>query len=327
MKNYLCIPVIYLFAAIVMPTYVNAFKYGLGSCLDQRFAQDIWPSIKNENIDGFIFLGDNVYGDIPSGKLSKMKKAYAMQKTRLPKWLMSNKEILAIWDDHDFGLNDGGGDYPFKKDAQKMFLDFWGISKDDPRSNRDGIYFKQTKEIEGLAVEIIGLDTRFFRSKLKGKKNAYKKNNDLEATILGQDQWSWFEKSIENSSADMLIILSSIQILATDHPYEKWGNFPLERKRILKLIANASKDKTILAISGDRHRSGIYQNEDFIEITASSLNKSASKNIETDPLLIGKTYPIKNFGILDIEPSKNKVTVSIHDQNGLELNSKIINID
>ena len=125
----------------------------------------------------------------------------------------------------------------------------------------------------------------------------------------------------------MVIILSSIQILATDHPYEKWGNFPLERKRILKLIANASKDKTILAISGDRHRSGIYQNEDFIEITASSLNKSASKNIETDPLLIGKTYPIKNFGILDIEPSKNKVTVSIHDQNGLELNSKIINID
>ena len=82
-----------------------------------------------------------------------------------------------------------------------------------------------------------------------------------------------------------------------------------------------------IAISGDRHRSGIYQNEDFIEITASSLNKSASKNIETDPLLIGKTYPIKNFGILDIEPSKNKVTVSIHDQNGLELNSKIINID
>ena len=77
MKNYLCIPVIYLFVALVMPTDVNAFKYGLGSCLDQRFAQDIWPSIKNENIDGFIFLGDNVYGDIPSGKLSKMKKAYA----------------------------------------------------------------------------------------------------------------------------------------------------------------------------------------------------------------------------------------------------------
>ena len=36
----------------------------------------------------------------------------------------------------------------------------------------------------------------------------------------------------------------------------------------------------------DRHKSGIYQNKDFLEITASSLNKSGSKGKETDPLLI-----------------------------------------
>ena len=327
MKNYICIPVIYLVVALIMPTDVSAYKYGLGSCLDQRFEQEIWSSIKNEHIDGFIFLGDNVYGDTPSGKLTKMKKAYAIQKTKLPKWLMNDKEILSIWDDHDFGLNDGGGDYPFKSDAEKMFLNFWNISNEDPRRNRDGVYFKKTNEIEGITVEIIGLDTRYFRSKLKGKKNAYKQNNDLKATILGQNQWSWLEESIYNSSADIIMILSSIQILATNHPYEKWANFPLERKKLLKLIANASKDKTIIAVTGDRHRSGIYQNENFVEITSSSLNKPGSKNSETDPLLIGKTYPIKNFGTINIEPSKNKMTVSIHDKNGQVLNSTIINID
>ena len=327
MKNYICIPVIYLVVALIMPTDVSAYKYGLGSCLDQRFEQEIWSSIKNEHIDGFIFLGDNVYGDTPSGKLTKMKKAYAIQKTKLPKWLMNDKEILSIWDDHDFGLNDGGGDYPLKRDAEKMFLNFWNISNEDPRRNRDGVYFKQTNEIEGITVEIIGLDTRYFRSKLKGKKNAYKQNNDLKATILGQNQWSWLEESIYNSTADIIMILSSIQILATNHPYEKWANFPLERKKLLKLIANASKDKTIIAVTGDRHRSGIYQNENFVEITSSSLNKPGSKNSETDPLLIGKTYPIKNFGTINIEPSKNKMTVSIHGKNGQVLNSTIINID
>ena len=208
-----------------------------------------------------------------------------------------------------------------------MFLNFWNISNEDPRRNRDGVYFKKTNEIEGITVEIIGLDTRYFRSKLKGKKNAYKQNNDLKATILGQNQWSWLEESIYNSSADIIMILSSIQILATNHPYEKWANFPLERKKLLKLIANASKDKTIIAVTGDRHRSGIYQNENFVEITSSSLNKPGSKNSETDPLLIGKTYPIKNFGTINIEPSKNKMTVSIHDKNGQVLNSSIINID
>ena len=91
-------------------------------------------------------------------------------------------------------------------------------------------------------------------------------------------------------------------------------------------MANAAKKSTVIAITGDRHKSGIYQNKDFIEITASSLNKSGSKNKETDPLLIDKIYPVKNFGVLNIEPSKNKITVSIHDKNGLELNSKIIDI-
>jgi alkaline phosphatase D len=311
---------------MIMPTYVSAYKYGLGSCLDQDFEQDIWSSIKKEHVDGFIFLGDNVYGDMPSGKLTKMKKAYAMQKTRLPKWLMDGKEILAIWDDHDFGLNDGGGDYPLKKEAEKIFLNFWNIPNSDQRRIREGIYFKKSKQIEGAEVEIIGLDTRYFRSKLKGKKNAYKQNNDYEATILGQDQWLWLESSISNSTADIIVILSSIQILATNHPYEKWNNFPLERKRLLKLIADAAKKSTIIAISGDRHKSGIYKNKNFVEITASSLNKSASKNIETDPLLIDKIYPVKNFGVLNIEPSKNKITVSIHDKNGLELNSKVIDI-
>ena len=104
-----------------VPTHLLAYKYGLGSCLDQSLEQVIWPAIKDEKLDGFIFLGDNVYGDQPNGKLLKMKNAYQIQKNKLPKWLMQDKEILAVWDDHDFGLNDGGKDYPHKEEAQKMF--------------------------------------------------------------------------------------------------------------------------------------------------------------------------------------------------------------
>ena len=326
MKNHICISIITLCVLLMSSSKVYGYKYGLGSCLDQDREQSIWPSIKKEELDAFIFLGDNVYGDLPSGELSKMQRAYQIQKTRLPQWLMNEKEILAIWDDHDFGLNDGGGDYPYKKEAEKMFLNFWNIPQSDPRRNREGIYFKQIKEIDDVKVEIIGLDTRYFRSKLKGKKNAYERNEDSSATILGQDQWAWLESSILNSNADIIVILSSIQILATNHPYEKWDNFPLERKRLLELIARASRKITMVAITGDRHKSGIYKNENFIEITASSLNKAASKGKETDPLLIGSIYPIKNYGILNIEPSKNIITVSIHDKNGKKLNSKTINI-
>ena len=207
-----------------------------------------------------------------------------------------------------------------------MFLNFWNVDENDPRNYREGLYFKKVKNIDGAEIEIIALDTRYFRSKLNGKKNAYKPDINPQATILGKDQWDWFQSSITNSTAKAIIILSSIQVLATDHPYEKWANFPLERSKLISLLSEAAQDKVIIVVSGDRHRSGIYQNKDFIEITASSLNKAASQNIETDPLLVGETYPIKNYGILDIRPSSNEITVSLFDQDGSRLNSKTIDI-
>ena len=302
-----------------------AYKYGLGSCLDQSLDQIIWPAIQQEKLDGFIFLGDNVYGDQPNGQLFKMKKAYEIQKTKLPKWLMEEKEILAIWDDHDFGINDGGRDYLYKEEAKKMFLNFWNIAEDDPRNYRDGLYFKKVQHIEDVEIEIIALDTRYFRSKLNGKNNAYKPNKNPQATILGKMQWDWFESSITNSTAKAIIIMSSIQVLATNHPYEKWANFPSERSKLIRILSEASQDKAIIIVSGDRHRSGIYQNNFFIEITASSLNKPGSEFKENDPLLIGETFPEMNYGILDIQPLQNKIILSLHNKKGKELNSKIIN--
>ena len=86
------------------------------------------------------------------------------------------------------------------------------------------------------------------------------------------------------------------------------------------------QDKKVILISGDRHRAGLYQKGNLIEITASALNKGSSRPIETDPLLLGKTYPQTNFGVLNIEPSKNIITLSINNKDGKELESKVINL-
>ena len=311
---------------IVFSNSAYAYKYGLGSCLDQDLDQPIWAAIEKQNINGFIFLGDNVYGDQQSGELGKLIKAYKKQKTKIPSWLTEDKKILAIWDDHDYGKNDGGGNYKNKEEAQTLFLDFWKIPKQDPRRARKGIYFEDTQIIEGKSVQIIGLDTRYFRSKLEGRKNGYLPNNDPRASVLGAEQWKWLDETLENSKADIVIILSSIQILATNHPYEKWSNFTADRKKLLKRLDDVLKTKTVVLISGDRHRAGLYQKGSLIEITASALNKGSSRPTETDPLLIGITYPEINFGILDIQPSKNIITLSINNKYGIELESKVIDL-
>ena len=295
--------------------YAESIKIGLGSCLDQDYPQPIWQSIKKEDLNYFIFLGDNVYGDTRYGSLRKMKSAYDKQKKVLPDFL-NDISIFSIWDDHDFGINDGGADYRFKRQAQELYLDFWDITKDDDRSNREGIYFSKNEIFFDKKFKFIFLDTRFFRSKLKGKKSNYIENIEPDATILGNAQWTWLENELK-SDFDFLFIFSSIQIIAKDHRFEKWSNFPNERAKLFELLEQFN-DKTIL-FSGDRHRAGIYRKNGIIEVTASSMNKPGSSFSETDSYLIGKTYPQENYGVLEI--LENTIHIKIKDIKGNTLNS------
>ena len=295
--------------------YADSIKIGLGSCLDQDYPQPIWQSIKKEDLNYFIFLGDNVYGDTRYGSLRKMKSAYDKQKKVLPDFL-NDISIFSIWDDHDFGINDGGADYRFKRRAQELYLDFWEITKDDDRSNREGIYFSNNEIFFDKKFKFIFLDTRFFRSKLKGKKSNYIENIEPDATILGNAQWTWLENELK-SDFDFLFVFSSIQIIAKDHRFEKWSNFPNERAKLFELLEQFN-DKTIL-FSGDRHRAGIYRKNGIIELTSSSMNKPGSSFSETDSYLIGKTYPQENYGVLEI--LENTIHIKIKDIKGNTLNS------
>ena len=307
---------LYLLSALSLSfVHAETTKFGLGSCLDQDFPQPIWDAIGEENLDYFVFLGDNVYGDVPSGSLRKMVDAYKKQKNLFPKWL-NNVEIFPIWDDHDYGLNDAGSEYPLKRQSQEIFLNFWDISLDDDRHNRDGIYFSEEKIIQGKVFKLIFLDTRFFRSNLKGPKGKYIENLDPDATILGSSQWSWLENELKDEF-EFLIMFSSIQIIAKDHPYEKWSNFPLEQQRLFSLIDN-HKDNVLL-VSGDRHRGGIYNMDGIYEITSSSMNKPGSSFDETDEYLIDETYYKENYGVIEID--NNSVLVELLDIEGEIINS------
>ena len=299
--------------------FSDELRFGLGSCIHQDEPQPIWRAVKKDNLDGFIFLGDNVYGDSPSLKLNKMARAYNKQKNNFPAWLME-KDILAIWDDHDYGKNDGGSEYKLKKEAQELFLEFWDIPENDIRQSREGIYFDVIKSLDDMKIHIIGLDTRYFRSELKGSKSSYKDNTDNDATVLGKPQWKWLTSSLEKDS-DLVILLTSIQLLATEHRFEKWSNFSLERKRLIDLIE--SSNKQVVVISGDRHRGGIYQYNNIYEITSSSMNKPV-KGAETDALLIGKTHYEENYGIISINTDSSQIQLDLKDKKGSMLESVAI---
>ena len=310
-------------------TIAENYKIAFGSCLDQENPQPIWNSIYKEDIDSFVFLGDNVYGDISSGKLNKMREAYKLQSKMIPSWLFK-KNVEMIWDDHDFGENDGGSSYPLKQEAQKLYLDFWKIPNDDIRHQRNGIYANKIIYIDNFIINLILLDTRYFRSdlkKTKGLKPVYLKNEELNATILGDKQWSWLVEVMKIKS-DLTIVATSIQLLPTEHRFEKWSNFPSDHFKLKKLLK--SQSRPIIVISGDRHQGAIYNDENIYEITSSSLNKTISpifrRPKELDKYMLGEMFAGENYGLITINTNKKIIDLELKDINGNMVLHKKLNL-
>ncbi len=114
---------------------------GFGSCLDQDQPQPIWKEIKAQNPEVFIMLGDNVYGDT-NGNINNLERAYQKQAKAFKKAGL-DFPFLAIWDDHDYGKNDGGVEYRLKDESQKLFLNY-------VRSSPMGMAFASFEERSGF---------------------------------------------------------------------------------------------------------------------------------------------------------------------------------
>ena len=142
-------------------------KIAWGSCANQDKEQKIWDAISERNPELFLFIGDNIYADtrdpqIMAQKYQKLANIPEFKKFR------AKTPFLTIWDDHDYGENDAGGDYPMKEESRRQFCDFWEIPKDSPRRTReDGIYTSQIIGPNGKRVQIILPDLRYNRTPIK----------------------------------------------------------------------------------------------------------------------------------------------------------------
>lgn len=329
MKNLLFIALIFLVSCEKNEPSVNIkpphiYSIGFGSCLTQEKPMPIFNAIKSENYDLFLMLGDNVYGDTDSNDLIELRDAYEKQRENFDR-LNLNFPFEAIWDDHDYGKNDGGEEYIYKEEAEQIFLDFWNIPQDDIRRNRPGLYFEKTQEIDGISIQMIFLDTRFFRDALlptdeKGApgKERYVPHTDTSLTMLGEDQWTWLQEQLDKE-VDHKIIVTSIQFLAMGHGWEAWKTLPHERQRLIDLVDQSSSE--VLFISGDRHRGGLYQfstqsGKVISEMTSSSLNLAFANDEEDGPLRSGPTFVQENYGEILLDKLTNTLTVNLKDNQG-----------
>ncbi|MER2998001.1 alkaline phosphatase D family protein [Pontibacter populi] len=284
-------------ATKVKPVDTIAF----GSCNRQDLPQVIWPAINQNNPDVWIWLGDNIYGDSENMDVLKQKYDMVLQEPGYQE-LRSKANIVGTWDDHDYGLNDGGKEFKMREQSQQLFWDFIGEPANSPRRNQQGVYSSHTYGPEGKQVKVILLDSRYHRDSLARINKVYQTN--YTGDVLGEEQWKWLENELRNSKAQVNIIGNGIQVLPEEQVFEKWANFPASRQRLLNLIV-ATKAPGVILLSGDRHIAEISKTElpgmsyPLYEITSSGMTHVYSgNNAEPNKYRVGELVNQLNFGEL-----------------------------
>ncbi len=323
MKPFLYFSLIFLLFSCKTTPKKSNFIIAFGSCNNQQIANPFWEDIQSHNPDVWIWGGDIIYSDTEDMKL--LEKNYLIQKSKVPyQEFIKSTEILGTWDDHDYGVNDGGTEYPMKIASQQLFLDFIDVPKNDIRRKQEGVYFSKTYAIDKYKVKIIILDTRYFRTSLTSDDETnkrYKPNKHGEGTMLGEKQWKWLEKELSDSEADYHILMSSIQFLSDLHGFESWGNMPHEVEKLENIILD-NKTKGVIILSGDRHISEISKKEigpdsySLIDFTSSGMTHSYSRfSGEENPYRVSKVVFQKSYGILKFDFKTGKVLMEMWGEN------------
>jgi len=304
--------------------FPKQLRIAFGSCGDQNKPQPILKQAVALQPDYFIFLGDNIYGD--TYDTSELKQKYQNLGSK-PEFrdLQQQTNILATWDDHDFGWNDSGRHYPFKQTSKQIFLDFFNEPADSDRRKHNGIYTSYLHQLGDKLIQIILLDTRTFRDNLilyAGEKTGdpsffyqpdYSPHTSNDSTLLGEEQWQWLENTL-NVKADLRIIGTSTQFGITYNGYEAWANFPHEQQRMVSLIAKC-RAEGVLFISGDVHYAeisalrmpGIYPLYDFTSSGITSTWHFATPNANR----IEGPVMDNHFGLLTIDFTASEPSVRL----------------
>lgn len=210
----------------------------------------IWDSIRSFDPIAFLFLGDNLYIDLP--KKRNIQRFYYYRRQLRPEYrrLSASTALYAIWDDHDFGDNDcAGGPARFrpkwKLPVWRVFTENWVNPYYGGGEKQPGCWFHFSLG----DVDFFMTDGRYYRDFKNG-------------TMLGPVQKTWLLERLRASTGTFKVLCSGT--LWTEHAdkggRDSWWGVKEEREEIFSLIDRAKIGGVIL-LSADRHRTDVYRIE------------------------------------------------------------------
>ena len=276
-------------------------RIAVGCCSDQTGALPVFAAVAAARPQLFLYVGDNVHGDAPDDpQLVALRQAY--DDLAMNAWFASFNmavPMLATWDRRDYGADDGS--FPYKDLSEQLFERFWREAA--AGADHPGVYGARSFGPPGRRVQLILLDTRFFRS---------------PENLLGEAQWAWLERTLREP-ADLRLLVSPARVLAEAGGDERWGAFPAEQARLLRTLRDSGAKGVVLVSGGPagalhRREDGAYP---LVELGVGSLNLGRPDAApERAAGQLGPSYPPANFGLVEIDWAGRTVALSIRDLDG-----------
>ncbi len=275
------------------------FKIAISSCVAKNFHK-AWDVLRENEPDFHLMLGDTAYVDRTDPK-RHWDRHLRVRNTQEIARAFKNIPHYSVWDDHDYGANNGDSRLKGKEKSLATWKQLWcnpemGL-KDIP-----GVFYK----FSWADVDFFVLDGRYYRSSPHAP-------NDDKKTMLGDTQFNWLVKSLKESKAKFKVLATGSTWISKD----SWKPFPESRRRLLKAIQE-NKISGVVYFSGDLHYCKIKQHGKLIhpigyplvEITSSGIGNTKNKDglrsfiiIEFDTTL---NDPVMTATILGMLPSGKK---------------------
>ncbi len=266
-----------------LDTTAENLRFAMCSCMaENEHRPEIWQNLVKQNPQVIFFTGDHVYADsgAPSTGANPAHLWKRFCEARMILEIFYSEKlipIIAVWDDHDFGLNDAHSEnYPYVKESQENFTAFFAQEEKycDFLVRGPGI----STAFQCKSQLVLLLDDRSFR-KPKGSKDIY--------AHWGELQEKWMFELMHKQSGPTWFINGSQIVPAIFWKESVSGDHSEQFKGLIAGIRKLSSK--IIFASGDVHYSEISKIEKEMlgyqtyEVTSSSMH---SKNIPGAPDVI-----------------------------------------
>jgi alkaline phosphatase D len=232
----------------------SKFDIAFGAC--SRYVphnEPIWQKIIETNPIAYLGLGDNLYIDATERRDTQRLHYYRRMLRTEYRNFISQTSMYAVWDDHDFGMNDSAGgeqSADWKNKNLEVFQQNWLNPHYGSPHQNDGVWHNFTVG----DVEVFMTDGRFNRTE-KGEG---------PGTMLGAAQKQWLMDGLKNSKAKFKVIGSGTMWTnkADKGGKDSWSGkqFRAERDEIFDVIKQ-HKINGVILLAGDRHRTEIWEND------------------------------------------------------------------